>query len=141
LLLYFVLSPDAPTSDLPDFVLGTWTLHDAKDSAGNDWSNSVLKFTSQEDEEDGRALKGTFTWRLDGAPMWTEDVSGHYIARTRQVILEGESVTNLGETTEKGAPGSYSATLAEDERTLIGGRWGSTTVAEAVNPGSWQATR
>jgi hypothetical protein len=134
-------SADSSPPAMPDFLVGTWTLHNATDAGGNDWSNSVLKFTSQEPDRDGQALRGTFTWRLDAQPMWTEEVSGHYIARTRQVILEGESVTDLGNSAEKGAPGSYSARLADDERTLVEGRWGSVGSAPAVNPGSWEATR
>ena len=79
--------------------------------------------------------------QYDEAPAETEEVTGHYVARTRQVILEGQSVSDFPDSTEKGAPGSYSAKLSDDERTLLDGRWGSTSSAPAVNPGAWKATR
>jgi hypothetical protein len=127
--------------ELPSMSYGTWTLREAKDDAGQDWSNSVLQFTSQEETDDGLALRGRFTWRLDNDLMGSEEVEGRYIERTRQVILEGTVVDDA----EHGKPqrlavGSYSAILADDERALLSGRWGSTQT-DPGSAGEWEAVR
>ena len=49
---------------LPELSYGTWTLRDAVDAHGGNWSNSTIKFTSQETTSDGLTIKGTMTWRL-----------------------------------------------------------------------------
>ncbi len=74
---------------LPSLAYGTWTLRNARDEQGKIWSNSVLQFTSQDEAPDGLLLRGRFTWRLDNVLMGTEEFTGHYVERTRQVILEG----------------------------------------------------
>lgn len=78
---------------LPYLAFGSWTLRNAVDEVGLDWSNSVLKFSSQEPVPVGLQLRGTFTWRLNNELIGTEEVSGYYIAATRQITLEGERVT------------------------------------------------
>ena len=74
--------------------------------------------------------------------MGTEEFTGHYIERTRQVILEGSAVTDVA---HRGGPllavGSYSAVLAPDERTLVQGRWGSTAQNDPGVAGEWEAAR
>ena len=98
----------------------------------------MLKFSSQQPSPEGLVLRGTFTWRLHHELVGTEIVAGYYIAATRQVTFEGESVSNP----ERLAIGSYSAHLSADERELTSGRWGSSAQAsEAGSPGRWQASR
>jgi hypothetical protein len=76
-------------------------------------------------------------WRLDNELVGTEEVAGYYIAATRQITLDGESVTS-----ERLAVGSYSAYLSANERELTDGRWGSSAQArEAGSPGRWEASR
>lgn len=127
---------------LPTLSYGTWTLRNARDEAGKSWNNSVLQFTSQQESPDGLIVHGRFTWRLDNMLLGTEDVSGRYVERTRQVILEGSTVTDAPhERSERLAVGSYSAVLAADERSLVQGRWGSTAENEAGFAGEWEAAR
>lgn len=137
------VKPAAPpaTSSMPTFVYGTWTLRNANDGVV-DWSNSVLKFTQQEPTPDGLALKGAFTWRSNGVLIGTETVSGYYVARTRTIFMEGESIVDVpNDLNQRLAVGSYSVTLSDDERRLVGGTWGSTATNEPGMPGSWEATR
>ena len=82
-------------------------------------------------------LHGRFTWRLDNQLLGTEEFTGRYVERTRQIILEGERVSDPGRL----AVGSYSAILAPDERTLLQGRWGSTAQNEPGFAGEWEAVR
>lgn len=127
---------------LPSLSYGTWTLRNARDEEGKNWSNSVLQFTSQEEAPDGLILHGRFTWRLNNVLMGTEEISGRYVERTRQVILEGSSVTDADYAgRERLALGSYSAVLAADERSLLQGRWGSTAQNEPGYAGDWEAVR
>jgi len=110
---------------LPSLSYGTWTLRNAVDEGGKDWSNSVLQFTSQEETSDGLVLRGTFTWRLDNKLIGTEQVTGRYVERTRHVILEGSAVEHTDPQSDvRLAVGSYSAVVAGDERSLADGRWG-----------------
>ena len=98
----------------------------------------MLKFSSQQPAPEGLTLRGTFTWRLDDILVGTEEVTGIYIAATREVILEGEEVS----APERLAIGSYYALLAPNGRELIEGRWGSTAkLREAGAPGRWEAIR
>ena len=128
----------APAPALPYLAYASWTLRNAIDEGGIDWGNSVLKFTSQEPSPEGLRLRGTFTWRRNDELVGTEDVSGYYIAATRQLLFEGETVSNPADL----AVGSYCASLSADERTLTDGRWGSTALAlDPGAPGSWEATR
>jgi hypothetical protein len=133
----------APARGLPTLSYGTWTLRNARDEEGKNWSNSVLQFTSQEETPDGLNLRGRFTWRLNNVLMGTEEISGRYVERTRQVILEGSTVTDAPhEGSERLlAVGSYSAVLSADERTLVQGRWGSTAQNEPGVNGEWDAVR
>ena len=127
---------------LPTLAYGTWTLRNARDEAGKSWNNSVLQFTSQQESPDGLILQGRFTWRLDNTLLGTEEVSGRYVERTRQVILAGSTVTDAPhQGPERLAVGSYSAILAADERSLVQGRWGSTAQNEAGFAGEWEAVR
>ena len=72
-------APAAGGRDLPRLSLGTWTLRGAVDEGGKNWSDSVLRFTSQEETAEGLSLRGTFTWRLDAELVGTEEVEGHYV--------------------------------------------------------------
>lgn len=130
-----------PAMSVPNLGFGTWTLRNANDGAV-DWSNSVLKFTYQEPTAEGLALKGSFTWRSNGVLIGTETVSGYYVARTRTIFMEGESVVDVpNDLNQRLAVGSYSVILSDDERRLIEGTWGSTATNEPGMPGSWEATR
>jgi hypothetical protein len=112
------------------------------DEGGKNWSDSVLRFTSQEETDEGLALRGTFTWRLDAELVGTEEVEGHYVERTREVILEGTSVHDAVPDNEpRLSVGSYSAVLAPDGRALKDGRWGSTDRNEPSVAGTWEAVR
>ena len=131
-------APQPPAPAMPYLAYGSWTLRNAVDDIGNDWSNSVLKFSSQQPADVGLALRGTFTWRLSDDLVGTEEVAGYYIAATRQLVFEGESVTD----SDRLAVGSYSAYLSADERELSDGRWGSSAQArEPGRPGHWEASR
>jgi hypothetical protein len=129
--------PEPPQAQMPHLAAGSWTLREAHDDLENDWSNSVLKFTSQSTDADGLTLAGTFTWRRDNWLIGTEDVVGNYIADTRYITLEGTGVSD-----PELAVGSYSVYLSADGRELTDGRWGSTAQQrDAGSPGRWEATR
>jgi hypothetical protein len=131
-------TPAPPAAPMPYLAYGSWTLHDATDGMGQNWSNSVLKFTSQTVAPEGLLLRGSFTWRMNNVLMGTEVVAGYYIAATREIDLEGESVSDPIEL----AVGSYSIHLSDDGRELRDGRWGSSAqMAEPGSPGRWEATR
>ena len=123
---------------LPELSYGTWTLRNAVDTHGGDWSNSTIKFTSQETTSDGLILKGTMIWRLGELLIGTEGFSGRYVDASRQIYLEGHSVSD-----KRLALGSYSAVLSEDERSLLQGTWGSTAAPDQLAgvPGRWEASR
>ncbi len=133
----------ASSTAKPNLSYGTWTLRNARDEDGKDWSNSVLQFTEQEETPDGLLVRGRFTWRLDNMLMGTEDISGRYVERTRQVILEGSAVQDVEHPglDARLAVGSYSAVLAADERSLGNGRWGATAQNEPGFAGEWEAVR
>jgi hypothetical protein len=133
--------PGQSTSVMPQLTYGTWTLHKAIDDDGKDWSNSVVKFHTQEPSANGLTLKGTFTWRLQNVLIGSEEFNGHYIAATRQLILEGQSVADAQHDYQRQlAVASYSAILSADERSLTDGRWGSTSSGPGVL-GNWEARR
>ena len=138
-----VSTPAAPPARvLPNLTYGIWTLHDAIDDNRTNWNNSVIKFTSQQEVADGLELRGTFTWRFSDTVAGTEEFTGHYVAATRQIFLEGTSVQDA----PHGGPnhlaiGSYSATLSVDDRTLLGGRWGQSEKSETGVLSRWQASR
>jgi hypothetical protein len=123
---------------LPELSYGTWTLRNAVDTHGGNWSNSTIKFTSQETTSDGLILKGTMTWRLGELLIGTERFSGRYVDASRQIYLEGDDVSD-----KRLALGSYSAVLSEDERSLLQGTWGSTAAPDQLAgvPGRWEASR
>jgi len=133
----------ASARPMPSLSYGTWTLRNARDEEGKNWNNSVLQFTEQQETPDGLSLRGRFTWRLDNVLMGTEDVSGRYVDRTRQIILEGTAISDADHpgVPERLAVGSYSAVLAADERTLASGRWGSTAGSDPGFAGEWEAVR
>jgi hypothetical protein len=124
----------------PNLTYGTWTLENAIDEDGQNFSDSTLNFTSQQDAPDGLALKGRFTWRLNDKLIGTEEFIGHYLDSNRQVIFEGMSVVVLDKAHEL-TPSSYSAVLSLDERTLIDGHWGVTAKDEPGFKGKWEARR
>jgi len=135
-------APAPASRALPGLTYGTWTLRNARDEEGKNWSNSVLQFTSQEETPDGLALRGRFTWRLDNTLIGSEEVAGRYVERTRQVILEGSAVADVPHAgPERLAVGSYAAVVAPDERALLQGRWGSTAQNEPGFAGEWEAVR
>lgn len=66
-----VHSPDRPegdiaqprqlgTAQLPQLTVGTWTIDDAVDDAGVNWSGSTLKITSQNPDAEGLIVEGFF---------------------------------------------------------------------------------
>lgn len=133
-------SPNEPGHASPHLTYGTWTLLESKDTAGNDWSNSVLKFTAQRPTEDGLELEGFFEWREGETLIGKEYVRGNYVASTRNLYFEGQSVEKACENRELEV-GSFSARLAEDNRQLIEGTWGSAVGHRADVPGTWRARR
>jgi hypothetical protein len=125
----------------PQLIYGTWTIYDGADQEGTNWSQSLLRFTSQKEEPGGLFFRGEATWLRNGVKAGTEKFEGHYISRTRRVIFESTSV--LGPDL---AEGSYSATLSDDELKLVDGRWGTKREAEEgmqveAAVGHWAATR
>jgi hypothetical protein len=137
-----IVTESDSSAAMPNLAYGTWTLRLARDEEGKSWDNSVLQFTSQEKAPDGLMLRGRFTWRLDNVLMGTEEFAGRYVERTRQVILEGNVVTDAKHDGPlRLAVGSYSAVLAPDERALMKGRWGSTARNEPGYAGEWEAVR
>jgi hypothetical protein len=133
---------DSSSAVVPKLAYGVWTLHDAIDDDRNNWNNSVIKFTSQEEVADGLALRGTFSWRLDNALVGTEEFTGHYVTATRQLFLEGTSVKDVPHPgPARLAMGSYSAVVSADERALVRGRWGQSAQSEPGVLGRWEATR
>ena len=129
-----------PTSVVtkPRLTYGTWTLEESKDDSGTDWSNSVLKFTEQRPTEDGLELEGIFEWRIGSTLVGKEFVKGNYVEATRNIHIEGQAVESE---TDELAVGSFSARLAEDDRHLLDGTWGSTVGNRAGVPGTWCARR
>ena len=134
----------APTAHaLPHLAYGTWTLSKAIDDQGNDWSNSALEFTHQEETPDGLLLRGRFTWRLANELAGTEEFQGNYVDATRQVFFNGTRVTDMPHSGPRIlAIGSYSAVVSTDERTLINGRWGVSGLKDVAGvAGRWEAFR
>ena len=122
----------------PHLTYGTWTLLESKDDEGTDWSNSVLKFTKERPSDDGLELEGVFEWRNGHKLVGKEFVKGNYVESTRNLYIEGQSIeSESGEL----AVGSFSARLAEDNRHLLDGTWGSTVGNQAGVPGTWRARR
>jgi len=138
-----ILGRSTQSKQAPHLAFGTWTLRNAVDDQGNNWSNSALKFTSEEETPDGMVLLGTFTWRRENALVGTEEFKGHYIAATRQIFFEGTAVTDIPHPGERIlAVGSYSAVLSMDGRTIADGRWGVTQLKDDAGVlGRWEAVR
>jgi hypothetical protein len=131
-------APPASVSKNPHLTYGTWTLVESKDDEGTDWSNSVLKFTRQQPTEDGLELEGVFEWRMGHKLIGKEYVKGNFVESTRNLYIEGQSIESEG---GELAVGSFSARLAEDNRHLLDGTWGSTIGNNAGVPGTWRARR
>jgi hypothetical protein len=72
-----------------------------------------------------------------------EEVSGYFVASSRQVFLEGRQILQSADQIAQGklAFGSYSAELSENARRLLNGTWGSMTGTEAGYAGNWEAQR
>jgi hypothetical protein len=115
------------TSEVVSPIDGSWTLTDATDNEGDNWSNSTLALTSHDSSEDGFQMTGVFTWHKNGESSSSESVSGHYAKATRRLTLQADS-------------GSYSAVLDADDRTLTDGQWKSADDAAEVM-GQWRAVR
>lgn len=133
------VTTDTPAKSLPNLTLGTWTIRAAGDEAGNDFTNSLLKITSQQPSPDGLQVTGVFVWREHDVDQGEEHVTGTYVAATRQLFLEGKAINGLAN--NQLTPGAFSARLSDDGRQLLDGTWGSTTTALANVPGSWEARR
>lgn len=137
-----ITRPVPAIADLPQLTRGTWTLRGAVDDEGQDFSNSVIEFTSQEATDDGLAVKGLITWRRGNRPAGTETIDGYYVASTRQLFFTGRDVTPVDQGDDRLlTAGSYSALLSPDGRSLLQGRWGSTAAAEPGVGGNWEAHR
>lgn len=130
-------------STLPHLTYGTWTLRNAIDDDGENWSNSALKFISQEETPDGLRFRGTFTWRRSNILAGTEEFDGHYVAGSRELFFEGTSVRDTPHVGDRIlALGSYAAVLSPDERTIVNGRWGVTQLNDDAGvAGRWEAFR
>jgi len=141
-----VVATPAPAStvapgaaELPQLTFGTWTLKDAVDEQKTDWTNSTLKITSQAPGASGLALTGVFEWRIGYRLYGVEQATGHYIASTRQLILEGVAMELRGD--RRLGVGSYSAVLSLDGRALTNGRWGAVSGGTTSVAGTWRAER
>ncbi|MDX2122594.1 MAG: hypothetical protein SF070_16240 [Gemmatimonadota bacterium] len=126
-------------AEIPQLTFGTWTLKDAVDEQKTDWSNSTLKITSQTPEPSGLALTGVFEWRIGYRLYGVEQATGHYVASTRQLILEGVAIELRGD--RQLGVGSYSAELSLDGRSLTNGRWGAVSGGTTSVAGTWRAER
>ena len=138
------LQQQTPTRfDLPNLTAGTWTLGPATSDDGTDWSNSTLKILTATPTPEGLDVTGVFDWRTIDLSQGYEEVTGQYVASSRQLFLEGRRIIQTDSQAAKGelALASYSAVLSQDGRMLLDGHWGSTTANPAGFPGSWQARR
>jgi hypothetical protein len=128
---------------VPDLTSGTWTLRRAVDDSGSYWSNTTLKFTSQDATAGGLILTGAFNWRLDNEFKGKERFTGRYLTANRLIILEGIQIDEYDSTGGHMATGNYSARVSPDNRSLVDGTWGSTErdTAMPTLPGRWEATR
>lgn len=134
------VAPAPPAqAEIPQLTFGTWTLKDAVDEQQTDWTNSTLKITSQTPEASGLALTGVFEWRIGYRLYGVEQATGHYVASTRQLILEGVAMDLRGD--RRLGVGSYSAVLSLDGRSLTNGRWGAVSGGTTSVAGTWRAER
>jgi hypothetical protein len=133
----------APDPAHADLTRGTWTLVNSIDDGGTDWTNSTLKFTTQQKVKDGFRVAGYFEWRSRNLLVGKEQFDGHYDPAQSEIILEGTSVSQQGsDSANVLGKGSYSARLSSDGLMLTNGLWG--TVAGVALPnvrGHWEATR
>jgi hypothetical protein len=136
--------PSVPPTTMPNLTYGIWTVYASTDAAGSDFSSSILKFTAQEKTDDGLKVAGFFEWR-DGSKdelLGREKIVGNYIAATRELFLEGQSVEQAPQfDMPRLAIGSYSARLSGDGRKFIDGSWGNTPGNAAGVLGGWEARR
>lgn len=129
----------ATTPLIPNFTYGTWTLHASTDADGKVWDNSTLKFTQQQPTADGLQLTGYFEWRTDNQLQGREIFVGNYVAASRQLFIEGRQIEDA--VSPQLGPGSFSARLDDEARSLVEGRWGTPAGGLANIPGSWSARR
>ncbi|RIK73145.1 MAG: hypothetical protein DCC67_18260 [Planctomycetota bacterium] len=129
--------PQAGDEAQPNLTFGVWTITSSVDDAGTDFSGSTLKFTSQQVTSTGLRATGFFEWRTGQRVFGREYVEATYNAATRQLFIESQYVDNPAEL----APGTFSATLAEDGRQLTDGAWGNTPGQLAGVLGTWEARR
>jgi len=133
------LSTPIATPVRPNLTLGTFTFVESRDDLGNDWRNSVLKFTSQETTTDGLRLEGFFEWRENGRYVGREHVTAAYVDGDRHVYLEGRRIE--AEPDSRLGVGSFSAVLSADGRRLTDGTWGTLPGQLDGVPGTWEARR
>jgi len=128
----------APAAPRPNFNLGTWTITASNDDDGNTWNNSTIKFTSEQATADGVEFAGFFEWRMNDRLLGREFFSGRYVAADRMMYFEGQTVQSP---TGELAIGSYSCSLAADNRRLLDGNWGNTAGNLSGVLGVWTARR
>ena len=132
------IGPTGQSRALPNLTFGVWTISDSIDDVGTEFNGSTLKFNTQRETPAGLELTGFFEWHSEGEVLGREYVVANYDAASRQLFIEGQYVQSP---TNRLAVGSFSATLSDDGRQLIDGRWGNTPGNLAGIPGSWQARR
>ena len=133
------LPETATTRTLPNLTFGVWTIVDAVDEVGTDFSGSTIKFATQREIVGGLELTGAFEWRGDNNEiLGQEHFIANYDATSRQLFIEGQYVQSPD---GRLAVGSFSAKLSDDGRQLVEGTWGNTPNNLAGIPGSWQARR
>jgi hypothetical protein len=135
----FATEPGRSPAAKPNLTYGVWTLFKSVDAQGTDWSNSTLKFTTQQETPDGLRLAGFFDWRAQGKIAGREYVVGNYVAQSKQLFVEGQATQNMAK--KPLALTSFSAKLTDDGRRLADGTWGSTPGRQASVPGRWEARR
>ena len=133
----FATEPGRLPAAKPNLTYGVWTLFKSADAQGTDWSNSTLKFTTQQETPDGLRLTGFFDWRAGGKIAGREYVVGNYVAQSKQLFVEGQATQNMAK--KPLALTSFSAKLTDDGRRLADGTWGSTPGRQASVPGRWEA--
>ena len=132
------IGPAGPSRALPNLTFGVWTINESIDEVGMEFNGSTLKFNTQRETPAGLEMTGFFEWHSEGEVLGREYVVAQYDATTRQIFIEGQYVQSPE---NRLAVGSFSATLSEDGRQLVDGRWGNTPGNLAGVPGSWQARR
>ncbi|MBL9095177.1 MAG: hypothetical protein JNL96_28420 [Planctomycetaceae bacterium] len=127
-----------PTPYVPNLTHGAFTLCASTDAEGTDFTDSVLKFTSQQPTQEGAVLAGFFEWRDRNAFLGREHFTATYVASSKHLFIEGKTIENVSGTL---AVGSFSAKVSDDGRRLTEGTWGSTPGELHGVPGQWEARR